>query len=568
MKIYKIAEDYKRYYTPEIAVNSNTSPEILKKILEIGNNDEVSMFAARNPNCPPEALEMVLKRGMNDWVSKHAAHNINCPSYLLEMVLKRGIDNAVSWIAAKNPNCPVQALEMILKRGKDDWASYNAVQNPNCPLKAKINWMQATGKIGKEDPSKHIIEREEVKEDEDLKKLRALISKNNSWYKTSQEIEEDYYTEKIAENFHTSPDILRKILEKGNNDNVSCFAAQNPNCPASALEMILKRGNNDSVSHYAAINPNCPPQALVEVLKQGNNDYVSYYAAKNPNCPALAKIRWMQATGKIEQEDPTKHIIEREEYKEDEDLKKLRALISKNNSWYKKAQAELLELDDLPNIEDDSEDEDAERAKKYFGIGHGDFVEEFGYNPDFLIWIMIDGHIEKSKVFKVNQESGEAKGAQTHGSLWGNARDDNYKGRYEPQTGRLTLVKPENVRFREVPKEIINRVKNSFPKAKQIIIASNKNMYKVAKEEDVDLYLSREITRLGLDHPIFRQIPLYDIKDWLMRNDPELEKASSKSIDKIYEDYLREHPESLQKPKQMIPVPSDRLKLYDRAFLR
>jgi len=445
LKIYRIAEYYKRYYTLEIAGNPNTSPEILKKILEQGNNDLVSRIAASNPNCPVEALEMVLilEQGNNDLVSRCAVKNPNCPAYLLEMVLKRGNGDWVSQCAAENPNCPASALEMVLKRGKDDYVS---------------------------------------------------------WY-----------------------------------------AASNPNCPASALEMVLKRGKNDNVS----LN-----------------------ASENPNCPALAKIRWMQATGKIGKEDPSKHIIEREEYKEDPDLQKLRDLIAKNNSWYKKAQAELLELDDLPNIENDSEDEGVERAKKYFGIGHGDFVEEFGYNPDFLIWIMIDGHIEKSKVFKVNQESGEAKGAQTHGTLWGNARDDNYRGRYEPQTGRLTLVKPENARFREVPKEIINRVENSFPKAKQIIIASNKNMYKVAKEEDVDLYLSREITRLGLDHPIFRQIPLYDIKDWIMRNDPELEKASSQSIDKIYEDYLREHPEGLQKPKQTIPVPVGKFKPQARAFFR
>ena len=134
MKIYRIAEYYKRYYTLEIAGNPNTSPEILKKILEQGNNDLVSRCAVKNPNCP---------------------------AYL---------------------------LEMVLKRGKNDDVSLNASNNPNCPLKAKIQWMQSVGIIGKEDPSKHIIEREEIeyKEDPDLKKLRDLISKSNSWYKTAE----------------------------------------------------------------------------------------------------------------------------------------------------------------------------------------------------------------------------------------------------------------------------------------------------------------------------------------------------------------------------------------------
>jgi len=209
------------YYTEEIAKNPNTSPEILKKILEQGKDDYVSCFAAYNPNCPGSALEMVLKRGNNDEVSWNAAENPNCPAYLLEMVLKRG-----------------------------------------------------------------------------------------------------------------------------NNDFVSQYAASNPNCPASALEMVLKRGNSDNVSYYAVKNPNCPGSALEMVLKRGNNDNVSRIAARNPNCPALAKIKWMQATGRIGQFDPSKHIMESDEkeYKEDPDLQKLRDLIASNNSLYKKADIEIEDI--------------------------------------------------------------------------------------------------------------------------------------------------------------------------------------------------------------------------------
>ena len=287
MKIYKIAQEnktnYYTYYTEEIAKNPNTSPEILKKILEHGNDDWISEIAASNPNCPPDVLRKILEKGYNDWIS--------C---------------AVS----KNLNCPPEALEMVLKRGYDDRVSWNASQNPNCPALAKINWMRAVGKIGKEDPSKHIIEKEEVKEDEDLKKLRALISKSNSWHKKSQ-LNEDYYDLRTASNTNTSPEILKKILEQVYNDWISCSAARNPNCPPEALEMVLNRGNDNAVS---------------------------WNAAHNPNCPALAKINWMRAVGQIGKEDPTKHIIEKEEIKEDEDLKKLRDLISKNMNWYKKSQ--------------------------------------------------------------------------------------------------------------------------------------------------------------------------------------------------------------------------------------
>ena len=405
------------YYTEEIAINPNTSQEILKEILEQERNDYISWQVARNTNCPSQALEMVLKRGKDDGVSWDAAKNPNCPGSALEMVLKRGKDDGVSCFAARHPNCPPETLTEVLKREKDDYVSRNAYKNPNCPIKLKIQWMQATGRIGKEDPSKHIIEREEIKEDEDLQKLRDLIAKNKNWYKKAQE---NYYTSEIASSPNTSPEILKKILEQGNSDYVSRYAAKNPNCPAYLLEMVLKRGKDDSVSwnaasnlnctssilemvlnrgkddyvsSYAVRNPNCPalalemvlkrgkddgvslnaaenpncpasalemvlkrgkddgvsrgivsrrnincPAYLLEmVLKRGKDDDVSYYASKNSNCPALAKIRWMQSVGIIGKEDPSKHIIEREEIKEDEDLQKLRDLIANNKNWYKKA---------------------------------------------------------------------------------------------------------------------------------------------------------------------------------------------------------------------------------------
>ena len=121
------------------------------------------------------------------------------------------------------------------------------------------------------------------------------------------------------------PQILIEILRRGDDDFVSCYAAENPNCPIEMLVEILKRGNNDSVSRCAVINPNCPPEILVEILKRGNDDWVTEYAAENPNCPIEARINWMMETGKIEKEDPSKHIIEYENNKEDnfQDLKDL-----------------------------------------------------------------------------------------------------------------------------------------------------------------------------------------------------------------------------------------------------
>ena len=119
-----------------------------------------------------------------------------------------------------------------------------------------------------------------------------------------------------------------KILRRDKDDYVSCSAAENPSCPPEALAEVLKRNKNDSVSYWAAQNPNCPPEALAEVLKRNKENLVSRYAAQNPNCPPLARIRWMQNTGKIAKEDPTKHYNEYEEVKPDKDLEELKKLIS------------------------------------------------------------------------------------------------------------------------------------------------------------------------------------------------------------------------------------------------
>ena len=318
MNWYKKAQ-VNEYYNNRIAKDLNTSPEILEKILEQGNDDMISWNASKNLNCPPQAKEkwMMLMKSMRekeryklmqelmvpkieeydldaiedvqaknnnwyktsqlneDYYTSEIASNPNTSPEILKKILEQGNNDSVSCYAAENPNCPAYLLEMVLKRGKDDDVSCYAAENENCPGSA-----------------------------------------------------------------------LEMVLKRGNNDFVSQYAASNPNCPASALEMVLKRGNSDNVSYYAVKNPNCPGSALEMVLKRGNNDNVSRIAARNPNCPALAKIKWMQATGRIGQFDPSKHIMESDEkeYKEDPDLQKLRDLIASNNSLYKKADIEIEDI--------------------------------------------------------------------------------------------------------------------------------------------------------------------------------------------------------------------------------
>jgi hypothetical protein len=83
--------------------------------------------------------------------------------------------------------------------------------------------------------------------------------------------------------------------------------------------MILERGKDDDVSCYAALNPNCPPEALQMVLERGKDDGVSQYSSQNLNCSPEARIRWMMSTGKITKEDPnnSNHKIEYNEKPKD-----------------------------------------------------------------------------------------------------------------------------------------------------------------------------------------------------------------------------------------------------------
>jgi hypothetical protein len=83
-------------------------------------------------------------------------------------------------------------------------------------------------------------------------------------------------------------------------------------------------------------------------------------------------------------------------------------------------------------------------ADRYFDIGHGDFHEEFGLEPDYVVWALIGGRIETGNTIHVDADGRHSGVGGTHGILWGhNITDLTYKGRYEPETGRLSIVSPE-----------------------------------------------------------------------------------------------------------------------------
>jgi len=80
---------------------------------------------------------------------------------------------------------------------------------------------------------------------------------------------EEFYSVEVAKTT-TSPNTLKMILERGNDDIVSCYAASNPNCSPEVLRRVLDRGENNWVTWHAASNPNCPPDALAKVFGREN----------------------------------------------------------------------------------------------------------------------------------------------------------------------------------------------------------------------------------------------------------------------------------------------------------
>jgi len=122
----------------------------------------------------PKILVDIIRQYGDEPISYMALVNKYCPIEMIIEILKRDVDDWLSCLAVTIPQLPSEILEEILKKGKDDWVSSQSIRNPNCPYEARINWMIKTGKIGKEDPKKHIIEYEKIKED-DFQDLKDLL---------------------------------------------------------------------------------------------------------------------------------------------------------------------------------------------------------------------------------------------------------------------------------------------------------------------------------------------------------------------------------------------------------
>lgn len=120
-----------------------------------------------------------------------------------------------------------------------------------------------------------------------------------------------------------------------------------------------------------------------------------------------------------------------------------------------------------------NEESDFAEAEHYFSIGHGDFSEELGMEPTFRVWAFINGDIQvgpEGYGESVREEDSSLSFGGTHGSLWGHEiTNKTYKGRYEPETGRLSIVKPAGHQYRAIPGVVRDALQAKFRNITEVI---------------------------------------------------------------------------------------------------
>ena len=119
---------------------------------------------------------------------------------------------------------------------------------------------------------------------------------------------------------------------------------------------------------------------------------------------------------------------------------------------------------------DITDGEDAARsaaAMTYYSIGHGELNEESGQEPKYLAWVYLDGIVQTTNIGDPQLETY----CDTHGMKWGHDKcNQTYKGRYEPETGRLSIIIPEKHKFRDVPNVIMADLYRKFPNITKVTI--------------------------------------------------------------------------------------------------
>jgi hypothetical protein len=132
----------------------------------------------------------------------------------------------------------------------------------------------------------------------------------------------------------------------------------------------------------------------------------------------------------------------------------------------------------------DIEDVSIDKAKTYFSVGHGRFNEKLGFDPLYFLWAIKEGSLEvigpfasegrilHDPVIKERSDKGEIlRHGASHAIHWGRYNIPGmFRGRFEPEIGVLTLIKPSSFLYRSVPGNILNLLYKRFNNIKKILV--------------------------------------------------------------------------------------------------
>jgi hypothetical protein len=146
-------------------------------------------------------------------------------------------------------------------------------------------------------------------------------------------------------------------------------------------------------------------------------------------------------------------------------------------NWYKKAQ-------EIEYVKPKGPTDDLGNAELYFNVGHGEFNEKTGFEPIYYVWAIKNNRVEAAGPFASSDRiqndpkmedrvyRGEVYDSETtHAREWGYQNIDKmFRGRYEPETGNLTIIKTETFQYRDVPFSVLNMLYRKFKGIKKVLV--------------------------------------------------------------------------------------------------
>ncbi len=247
-------------YTSDMASDSLTSPDVLKRFLSYGRHDLVSCLAVANPSCPVDLI-------------------INAARKAASVVDAVGARMVI--YALRNPNLPSRTLSELAQNPRAMSFSEAIFQHPHMDAKT-LSEMEP----GADDDLLSLIVRAAVCPAELVNRVALGERKKRSTLVATQSAK-------------CTAETLIKTLSGFACDNISFSALKNVNCPPEMVSAILIRNEDDQISRWAAQGDKCDQATIARVLARNQLDKVSKLIAGRSDCPKDERLSWKTATGQM-----------------------------------------------------------------------------------------------------------------------------------------------------------------------------------------------------------------------------------------------------------------------------